>query len=76
MFITIEVAVTDNISSSDRGTLLEKLGHEVLESMQYEVNKQVRLTGIEVDLLATHKITDEEIYVECKATNDIICQLT
>lgn len=70
MFITIEVAVTDSISNTDRGILLEKLGYEVLESMQYEVNKQVRLTGIEVDLLATHKITSEEIYVECKAQRD------
>jgi Holliday junction resolvase-like predicted endonuclease len=67
MQISIEVSVTDGVSSTARGTLLEHLGAEILEAMQYSVVQQVRLTGMEVDLLAKHLITGETIYVECKA---------
>ena len=72
MIKIIEVAVSEKVSSTDKGKLLEDLGREVLESMQYEVTQEVRLTGIEVDLLAKHKVTSEEIYVECKAYRDNI----
>jgi len=66
----IEVAVGKSISNTERGKLLEQLAQEMLETMQYSVTQQVRLTGIEVDLLAVHKITGEKIFVECKAWRD------
>ena len=67
MPIIIEVAVSDDISSTEKGRLLEDLGEQILKAQQYEVTSEVRLTGMEVDLLAKHKISGEEIFVECKA---------
>jgi hypothetical protein len=67
MSIIIEIAVSDETNTTEQGRILEKLGKKVLESMQYEVIEEIRLTGMEVDLLARHKINSEEIYVECKA---------
>ncbi|MBM7564313.1 restriction endonuclease [Paenibacillus sacheonensis] len=70
MITTIEISVSDTISTTEKGKLLENLGREILETMQYEVIEEVRLTGIEVDLFARHKMTSEVIYVECKAYKD------
>ena len=70
MGYNIEIAVSDNISNTEKGRLLEELGKEVLEAMQYTVVDEVRKTGIEIDLLAKHNISGEEIYVECKAHKD------
>ncbi|BDV44680.1 hypothetical protein GURASL_36030 [Geotalea uraniireducens] len=67
MLLKIEVAVSENISSTERGKLLENIGSEVLSVMQYDVTEEVRLTGMEVDLLAKHRLSGEVIYVECKA---------
>ena len=55
----IEVAVGKSTSNTERGKLLEKLAREMLETMQYSVTQQVRITGIEVDLLAVHKPESE-----------------
>ncbi|HHD2718866.1 TPA: restriction endonuclease [Clostridium perfringens] len=63
----IEVCVSKDIQNTEKGRILERLGKDVLESMQYYVKEEIRLTGIEVDLLAINKISGEEIYVECKA---------
>ncbi len=69
MAIFIEIAVTDGVSniSNVKGKLLEELGKEALEIMQYDVFDRVRQTGTEIDLYAKHRITSELIYVECKA---------
>lgn len=67
MSYSIEVCLSDELSKTDKGRILENLAKEVLESMQYDVKDEIRITGMEVDLLATHKVSGEEIYVECKA---------
>ncbi|NEN84863.1 restriction endonuclease [Paenibacillus elgii] len=66
----IEVVVSDTKSTTFKGNLLEQLGKEVLETMQYDVIEQVRITGAEIDLFAVHKVSGEKIYVECKAHKD------
>src|SRR5690554_1265472 len=63
----IEIAVSKDVSNTEKGRLLENLGKEILETMNYKVLTEVRITGMEVDLIAQHEVTDEEIYVECKA---------
>lgn len=70
--LNIEVAVSDGISSTEKGNILEDLGADLLNSLNYEVISRVRLTGIEVDLIARHKISNEEIFVECKAHREPI----
>ena len=65
--LMIEVGTEAEDSKRDRGVLLEKLGKEILQVLQYEVIEEIRITGMEVDLLAKNKETNEEILVECKA---------
>ena len=67
MELMIEVGTEAEDSKRDRGVLLEKLGKEILQVLQYEVIEEIRITGMEVDLLAKNKETNEEILVECKA---------
>jgi len=65
--LSVEVAALPETSSSDRGSILEKFATTFLESQNYDVVSQVRLTGMEVDLLAKQKNTNELVFVECKA---------
>ncbi|WP_343741462.1 restriction endonuclease [Herbaspirillum huttiense] len=66
----LEIAVDESTSTTEQGQLLEQLGREILETQNFSVTSTVRLTGIEVDLLASHKQTAEKIFVECKAYRD------
>lgn len=66
----IEVALKQPCSTKDRGDLLEALAEKLLAAQSYEVIKEIRLTGVELDLLCKHKISGKQIYVECKAYRD------
>ncbi|WP_433693105.1 restriction endonuclease [Herbaspirillum seropedicae] len=66
----LEIAVDETVSTTEQGQLLEQLGKEILETQNFSVTDTVRLTGIEVDLIAYHKQTNEKIFVECKAYRD------
>lgn len=68
----IEVAVSPGVSNKTKGQLLEKLARELIETMRYDVTEQVRITGIEVDLLAVSRMTNEKVFVECKAWRDAL----
>lgn len=68
--LNIEVCIKENQSSTDKGRILEKLAVDVLRIQQYDVQDTVRITGIEVDVLAKHRINNAQIYVECKAWSD------
>ncbi|RIV65972.1 restriction endonuclease [Burkholderia pseudomallei] len=70
MQLRVEVAVDDKTSTTAQGQLLEALGQEILETQNHEVTSQVRLTGVEVDLLAKHKNSGDVVFVECKAYTD------
>lgn len=63
----IEVAVRSDVPATERGLLLERFAKSLLETQNYHVEQQVRLTGTEVDLLAREQQTGERILVECKA---------
>ncbi len=63
----IEIVVDDKASNTQKGRLLEGLGKELLSILQYDVMDEVRITAMEVDLLAKHRINGETIFVECKA---------
>lgn len=65
--LRIEIAVGDTVSTTAQGNLLEQLICEVLGILQHRVESNVRITGMEVDLLAEHMMSKEKIYVECKA---------
>ncbi len=72
MKITIEVVASQGMSSTERGRLLERFARKLLESQNYNVTEEVRITGQEVDLLAVEKTTGERIIVECKAYRSTI----
>lgn len=63
----IEVCTKESDSTTVKGQLLEKLASEILEVQQYKVVETVRVTGMEIDVLARHKISNSVIFVECKA---------
>ena len=68
----IEVAVAPNTSNTERGRILERFARSFLETQNYKVQEEVRLTASEVDLLGTDKTTAERIFVECKAHRSTI----
>lgn len=63
----IEVSVNQGDSTKKRGDLLEELAKKLLEAQNYLVETEIRKTGMEIDLLCTHKTNSKQIYVECKA---------
>lgn len=72
MDVHIEVAATPEMSSTERGRLLEEFSRKLLECQNYRVAAEVRVTGQEVDLLAEEMTTGEKIIVECKAYRSTI----
>lgn len=67
MITKIEVCIKEEETTTCKGRILEKLVAEVLKCQQYEVTQTVRITGIEIDVLAHHRFTGQTILVECKA---------
>jgi hypothetical protein len=68
----IEVATTIGTPTKQKGDLLEDLAGILLQTQNYEIVKEVRPTGVELDLLCTNKINRRHIYVECKARRDTL----
>ncbi len=68
----IEVCVRDDVSTTERGRVLERFARRFLETQNYVVVEEVRITGMEVDLLAQERTTGERIIVECKAQRSTI----
>jgi len=66
----IEVATPEESTTKEKGDLLEKFVVKFLLSLNYELEQQIRLTAIELDILAKNKINNKTIYIECKAHRD------
>lgn len=64
---SIEVAVPPETTTVERGRLLAKFARHFLETQNFQVTDEVRLTASEVDLLGIDRTTSEQIFVECKA---------
>ena len=72
MEYSINVCVESKCSTTQKGNLLENLTAEIMKVQQYNVVKTIRVTGMELDLLARHNYSGDEIIVECKAWEDNI----
>lgn len=72
MDVRIEVTATPEMSSTDRGKMLEQFSRKLLECQNFRITSEVRITGQEVDLLAEEINTGEKIIVECKAHRSTI----
>jgi hypothetical protein len=68
--LSILVCVENTCSTTEKGALLENLTAQIMKAQQYSVVKTIRITGMELDLLAKHNYSGEEIIVECKAWDD------
>lgn len=68
----ITVCVEEGCTTTEKGNLLENLTAEIMKAQQYSVVKTIRVTGMELDLLAKHNYSGEEIIVECKAWEENI----
>lgn len=67
MAVNLEICTKENQSTTEKGRILENLTAKILRVQQYDVVETVRVTGMEVDVLAKHRITGAKILVECKA---------
>ena len=69
--VEVEVTVKEGDSSTQRGALLESLAKRVLVALQHDhVKTDVRVTGCELDIIATERQTGAKVVVECKAYRD------
>ncbi len=54
--------------SSKKGEFFEELVSAIFSKQRYTITERVNFTGMEIDLIATHKDRfNEKIYIECKA---------
>jgi len=72
----IEVVTIPESPAKDKGNLLEELAGELLQTQGFEIEKEVRKTASELDLLCKHKVNRKKIYVECKAHRDALSATT
>lgn len=66
----VEVAVTEGTTDTKRGGLLEDLMRDVFEATNHASGPPIRVTGMEIDVTATHNVTGEQVYAECKARRE------
>jgi Holliday junction resolvase-like predicted endonuclease len=65
--VNIEVILPRDATTTDKGRVLERFASHFLETQNFRVTEEVRITAMEVDLLAEDKGTKERLFVECKA---------
>ena len=63
----IEVSVTEGTTNTERGNLLVDLMRDVFDATTHTSGPAIRITGMELDTTATHNVTGEKVYAECKA---------
>ncbi len=69
--MSIEIVISEDEPQKTRGDLLENISERLLKSQNYEVEKELRNTGAEIDLLCKNSVNNNKrIYVECKAYRD------
>ena len=64
----IEIAISSEKSTTDKGNLLENLCGEIVQCLGYSIeNTNVGLSGMEIDVIAKQEKSEEKVYIECKA---------
>lgn len=72
MTVRIEISVKENQTATDKGRILENLTAKLLRLQQFEVIETIRVTGMEIDVLTKHKVTNSMVLVECKAWDNAL----
>lgn len=62
----VQILVSSAWSNTERGNFFEDIVAEIYKQMQFRVTQRIRVTGMEIDLLAEQIHTKEKAYIECK----------
>lgn len=67
------VIIYDNqFDNSSKGEFFENLIADIFYSQRYKIRERVNFTGMEIDLIASHRDRiNERIYIECKARDNL-----
>lgn len=63
---SLRIATPPSWSSDKKGAFLENIAEQVLRKQSYKITERIRFTGMEIDLLGTHKPSGDAVYIECK----------
>lgn len=66
----IQILVPSGWSNTERGNFFEDLVARIFKQMQFQITQQIRVTGMEIDLLAEQIHTKEKAYIECKFVSE------
>jgi len=66
------LSVPEDFSTDDKGTFYENFIAELLRPMRLRVEQRLRVTGMEIDLLAKGEDSPQRLLIECKAHRDPI----
>lgn len=67
----IKIILDEDASNKAKGNCFEDLVRNLLSLHQYEIRENINFSGMEIDLVANHKHTNEILYVECKAKEKV-----
>jgi Novel STAND NTPase 1/Restriction endonuclease len=68
----INLVIPNSYSNDKKGNFFEEFTGILLNKLRYEIIERIRFTGMEIDLIANNKDTQERRFVECKFQNDPI----
>ena len=63
---SLRIVVPSSWSSDPKGAFLEDIAKQVLRRQSYDIIDRIRFTGMEIDILGTHKPSGDNVYIECK----------
>lgn len=66
------LSIPEGWSNEQKGSFFESFVAELLKPMRFIVEKQLRVTGLEIDLLAKSQDQPRRILVECKAQREAL----
>ncbi len=69
---SIEILVPKSWSQDEKGEFLEDIASQILKRQSYQIIERIRFTGMEIDLLASHKPSADKVYVECKFLSSVV----
>lgn len=67
----IQILLEEGTSNKAKGNCFEHLVRNLLAIHHYEIRGNINFSGMEIDLMAVHKHTEDKLYVECKAKEKV-----
>ena len=68
----VVIIYDEQFDNSKKGEFFESLVADIFYSQRYLIKERVNFTGMEIDLIASHKDrVNEQIYIECKARDNL-----